>query len=545
MKFFNTEGPVNQPMHYKLDPLYRWDLEEITDLINKNKYFILHAPRQTGKTSCLLALRDKLNKEGEYFSVYTNFEIGQAFREDIHGAMMAIVGGLAINIDDLHDSTLNIRQFFNEMKINFNPGTAIKEFLSYLCKKVNKPVVLMIDEIDALVGDTLISVFRQLREGYNNRPNYFPASVVLCGLRDIKDYRIHLGKDIITGGSPFNIIAKSLRLGNFTREDVVELYGQLKEDTGQYFTEDCFDLVMEYTDGQPWLVNALARDVVEKLKKDKKQLSTVNCQLSTEIITPDMIEYSKEHLILRKETHLGQLTDKLKEARVYNVILPMILGGELKPNEDDAQYCIDLGLVKKVNGSLEIANKIYKEVIPRTLTEDTQLSVPKKYSPVWIKDDDTIDTYELLRQFKEFWNENTSIWASSIAGYQEAAPHLVLQAFLQRMINSGGYINREYALGSRRTDLFIKRMYTKNGVNYTDKIVIEVKIIGKKQKYENVRETAIEQTAKYAKYIGVKEAQIIIFDRDQSQDWVADEPNEHAEYDGVKMVIWKLRSGEE
>ncbi|MCL2064097.1 MAG: hypothetical protein FWG98_06955, partial [Candidatus Cloacimonetes bacterium] len=206
---------------------------------------------------------------------------------------------------------------------------------------------------------------------------------------------------------------------------------------------------------------------------------------------------------------------------------------------------IDLGLVKKVNGSLEIANKIYKEVIPRTLTEDTQLSVPQKYSPVWIKDDDTIDTYELLRQYKEFWNENTSIWASSIVGYQEAAPHLVLQAFLQRMINSGGYINREYALGSRRTDLFIKRMYTKNGVNYTDKIVIEVKIIGKKQKYETVRETAIEQTAKYAKYIGVKEAQIIIFDRDQSQDWAADEPNEHAEYDEVKMVIWKLRSGEE
>ncbi|MCL2064104.1 MAG: AAA-like domain-containing protein [Candidatus Cloacimonetes bacterium] len=544
MRFFNTEGPVNQPMHYKLDPLTRWDLEEIMDLINKNKFFVLHAPRQTGKTSCLLALRDMLNKEGDYFAIYTNFEIGQAFREDIHGAMQAIVGRLAMNVDNLLDSNV-VGNFFDERMANFASGKALNEIMRFICKKVQKPVVLLIDEIDALVGDTLISVLRQLRDGYNDRPDYFPASVVLCGLRDIKDYRIHLGKDIITGGSPFNIIAKSLRLGNFSQDEVVSLYGQLKEDTGQYFTEECFELVMEYTDGQPWLVNALARDVLEKLKKDKKQLSNVNCQLSTDVITPDMIEYAKEHLILRKETHLGQLTDKLKEHRVNRVILPIILGIQADPDKDDVQYCIDLGLLVRKNTGIEIANKIYKEVIPRTLNEDIQDTMPPKYNPKWINLDDTINVYELLRQFKEFWNENSAVWSRSIAGYQEAAPHLVLQAFLQRMINSGGYINREYALGSRRTDLFIKRNYTKNGVTYTDKIVIEVKIIGKKQKYETVRETAIEQTAKYAKYIGVKEAQIIIFDRDQSQDWKADEPNEHAEYDGVKMVIWKLRSGEE
>ncbi|MCL2065346.1 MAG: ATP-binding protein, partial [Candidatus Cloacimonetes bacterium] len=346
MKFFNTEGPVNQPMHYKLDPLNRWDLEDIMDLINKSKYFVLHAPRQTGKTSCLLALRDMLNKEGDYFAIYTNFEIGQAFREDIHGAMLAVIEILVMNVENLLGSSIGIREYFEERKVNFSAGAALSFILRYVCQKVKKPVVLMIDEIDALVGDTLISVFRQLREGYNNRPDYFPASVVLCGLRDIKDYRIHLGKDIITGGSPFNIIAKSLRLGNFSRNDVVELYGQLKEDTGQYFTEKCFDLVMEYTDGQPWLVNALARDVVEMFKyvgnafsrsenvgnafirsENNKYPKTITERINafpTEI-TPDMIEYAKEHLILRKETHLGQLTDKLKEPRVYNVILPMIL----------------------------------------------------------------------------------------------------------------------------------------------------------------------------------------------------------------------------
>ena len=83
MKFFNTAGPVNQKEHYKLDPLTRWDMDEMLTLIAQKKYFILHAPRQTGKTSCLLALRDYLNNEGLYHCVYANFEAGQMARNDI------------------------------------------------------------------------------------------------------------------------------------------------------------------------------------------------------------------------------------------------------------------------------------------------------------------------------------------------------------------------------------------------------------------------------------------------------------------------------
>ena len=82
-RFFNTAGPIKPDIHYNVDPLKRIDLEEIMGLIQQQKYFILHAPRQTGKTSCLLALRDYLNAQGDYIAVYANVEAGQAARNDV------------------------------------------------------------------------------------------------------------------------------------------------------------------------------------------------------------------------------------------------------------------------------------------------------------------------------------------------------------------------------------------------------------------------------------------------------------------------------
>ena len=120
--------------------------------------------------------------------------------------------------------------------------------------------MLMLDEVDALVGDTLISLLRQLRAGYPKRPGQFPQTVILCGVRDLQDYRIQSSteKTAITGGSAFNIKAKSLRLGDFNQEETVRLLSEHTAETGQVFTPEALDLVWGFTNGQPWLVNALA-----------------------------------------------------------------------------------------------------------------------------------------------------------------------------------------------------------------------------------------------------------------------------------------------
>ena len=106
-----------------------------------------------------------------------------------------------------------------------------------------KPLVLMLDEIDALVGDTLLSVLRQLRAGYPDRPRRFPQSVILCGVRDVRDYRIHSGNDkaVVAGGSAFNVKAESLRLGDFSPSETRALLALHTEATGQVWEAAALD----------------------------------------------------------------------------------------------------------------------------------------------------------------------------------------------------------------------------------------------------------------------------------------------------------------
>jgi hypothetical protein len=271
----------------------------------------------------------------------------------------------------------------------------------------------------------------------------------LCGVRDINDYRIHSSREnaVITGGSAFNIKAESLRLGDFIPQEVNTLLHEHTQETGQAFTDDACRLIWNYTQGQPWLVNALAYEVCFRMKAGRDR---------TRSITPEMVIQGKEQLIERRVTHLDQLADKLLEPRVRRVVEPMLAGLSLENmNPDDIQYVVDLGLCRmKSTGLIEIANPIYREVLPRTLTFVPQASLPQ-ISPTWLKPDGGLDTHALLASFLLFWRQHGEPLLRS-APYHEIAPHLVLMAFMHRVVNGGGTIDREYAIGSGRMDLCIR-----------------------------------------------------------------------------------------
>jgi len=523
MKYFNTAGPVNRPEQYKLDPINRWNMPEILSLINQEKYFILHAPRQTGKTSSLLALQEYLNNEGKYFALYCNFEAGQAGRGSVDEVIGAAIAEISNRISDKELSKI----IFSTIT-QYKGIAALNSALTRLSENSAKPVVLLIDEIDALVGDSLISVLRQIRAGYDKRPAQFPSSIVLCGVRDIKDYRIQTsGMDIITGGSAFNIKAESLRLGNFSKEDIRNLYNQHTTETGQVFTDEALDLVWLQTDGQPWLVNALANEVTSKMEENRDR---------SVIITEDKIEAAKNRLVVSRQTHLDQLADKLKEDRVLRVIQPMLTGEDAWPNDDDKEYCIDLGLIKKTAHGIVIANDIYREIIPRELSKEHQDNFLSRFEPLWLGKKGLIDTKVLFTMFRDFWQENGEIWSAHIKGYHEAAPHLVFQAFLQRVANGNGSILREYAIGRRRTDLMLK---WRNG-SELQKIVIELKIVHARQKYEKIKDLAIKQTADYANRSGSTEAHLLFFDRDNLMGWQNQPINEIVTFEGVTIDLWGI-----
>ena len=154
-----------------------------------------------------------------------------------------------------------------------------------------------------------------------------------------------------------------------------------------------------------------------------------------------------------RQTHLHHLADKLREQRVRRVVEPVLSSGAADAaSPDDVEYVRDLGLLAR-HSTRRIANPIYREVIPRELMyarEDTILQETEWY----VKPDGDLDMDELLAAFQRFFREHSEHWLERFQ-YKEAGPQLLLQAFLQRIVNGGGRIEREYALGSRRTDLLI------------------------------------------------------------------------------------------
>ena len=176
------------------------------------------------------------------------------------------------------------------------PETALMRTLGRWCATNAGPRVLLIDEVDSLVGDTLISVLRELRTGYADRPECFPHSVVLCGVRDVRDYRIRFGStnEVVLVGSAFNIKTESIRLGDFARDEVLALLGQHTEATGQAFTKNALAAIWNLTHGQPWLVNALARTVCFENggALDRRRA-----------VTSHDVQSARESLILRCDTH--------------------------------------------------------------------------------------------------------------------------------------------------------------------------------------------------------------------------------------------------
>lgn len=537
MRFFNTAGPVRYENHYCLPPLTRFDLDEILTLIDQGKYFVLHAPRQTGKTTCLLSLMDYLNRGAEYRCLYVNVEMGQSAREDVWRGIRTILSELGLMAQHFLKDGFP-EEIREEILETSGPDAALNKVLTLWAQQSPRPLVLLVDEIDALVGDTLISTLRQLRAGYPRRPASFPQSVILCGVRDVRDYRIHSSRDkaIITGGSAFNVKAKSLRLGNFDRGEMKTLYRQHTEETGQRFEDAALELAWELTHGQPWLVNALGYEVCFEMKPGRERSTPV---------TAGMMVEAKERLILRRETHLDQLVDKLQEERVRKVIGPMLRGENLDRTvrQDDIQYVVDLGLVRRGEMGLQIANAIYREIIPRELSFIFQLNFEPTFRPAWyIAPDGRLDMLKLLDAFQQFFRQHSEHWLERFQ-YKEAGPQLLMQAFLQRIVNSGGRVEREYGLGRMRTDLLVVWPFDRaQGRPYGDgrvqREVIELKIL-----YGSLSRTiqdGLEQTCKYMDRCGADEGHLVIFDRDAEKSWESKIFRREETHRGTPIMVWGM-----
>ena len=552
MRFFNTEGPVRPDKHYAIRPLDRVNVGEFLALIRAERYFALHAPRQTGKTSALIALRDLLNsgEVGNFRCVDVNVEVGQVARDDVARGMRAILGILAENARGLGDDYPG--SVWQDVLASMGPESALNVLFARWCRADPVPLVLLVDEIDSLVGDTLLSVLRQLRAGYQRRPEAFPQSVVLCGVRDIRDYRIRSSAgEIIAGGSPFNVAAKSLRMGDFTEAETRALMAQHTEETGQRFSEAALEAVWTQTRGQPWLVNALCAGACFDNKAGRDRSRSIEV---------DDVYAAREELILSRRTHLDQLAHKLEEERVRRVVEPMLSGGEVQHDGRDLEYVRDLGLLAP-DSPPRMANPIYREVVPRELGYVLQdsLDIQARW---YVHNDGRLNMTKLLSAFGTFFGEHAEHWLGHLGAYREAAPQLILQSYLQRVVNCGGRIEREYGLGRGRTDLLV--LWPREAGQPSDlweRFVVECKVLRDSDRKSLARtvECGVKQTLGYMKQCGAKEGHLVVMDRRSGErrrsearrhgDGEADgserrrggdEARSERLHDGRKVAVWTL-----
>ncbi len=480
-------------------------------LVRRKKYFLLHAPRQTGKTSTLIALSRRLNATGRYRSAVIDLYGAQSAGDDLERAIRYVLERCARAAEmNLRDPSLHAQ--VGQVMTDISPLSALELFLSRWAAADSRPLVLLMDEIDALADQALLTVLEQLRTGYPNRPGEFPQSVVLCGQHNVRDYRIRTLRGMLSASraSPFNIVAKALRLGDFSRKEAATLLGQHTAETGQQFEASALERVWELTCGQPWLVNALCFETCfgERGVTDRARP-----------IGLENVEDAKEALIASRVTHLDQLAAKLQEGSVRRVIEPLLAGTEAPRSlsDEDLDYVRDLGLVRQ-EGPVQISNPIYREVIPRQLASTLESYIPDRKG-WYVGPGHRLDMWRLMEAFQGWYRENSEHWLAEVE-YKEAGPHLLLQGFLHRVVNRGGQIEREYALGRGRTDILIRWPDREGGSPWRgERHVIECKTLRPGRGLEAVVRAGLRQTARYMDHCQASSGHLVVFDRRPAKSW--------------------------
>ena len=516
LRFFNTTGPCNPDDHYMLPPEDRLVGAQLHRYIKDKLYWVLHAPRQTGKTTFLQSWMREINSGDEAVACYVSVETCQGI-SDAERTMPAICEAIK-----MYAKHFGVPVPASDDVV---PISMLSSILSKWSELVApKPLIILFDEVDVLQDESMISFLRQLRGGFASRGiGNFPVSIALVGMRDLKDYiTASKGGAAPNPGSPFNIKADSVRLNNFSKNDVVHLFEQRTAENGQQITQEALDYAYEQSNGQPWIVNNLLMRATMRIL-DQESVETVELK---------HIEQARHDMILARETHLDALAVRLREEGIRNIIETIIIG-ESDPDlalSETFRQCMDLGLVALERGTPVIANPIYREVIARHLTYSQQLAIPEPEWQ-WEKPDGSLDMDTLLQEFQLFWRQNSELWESKTKSeYTEAFPHLLLMAFLQRVLNGGGNIEREYAAGRGRMDLCVE--YKKH------RYIIEIKLLRSYHIPEEFRKKGLEQVLKYRDKFGSQTpTYLIIFDRRPESKTKSWDERIFCERDGEVIII--------
>ncbi|MDR3249027.1 MAG: ATP-binding protein, partial [Treponema sp.] len=403
VRFFNTTGPCNPEKHYMLPPEERLVGAQLDRYIADELYWVLHAPRQTGKTTFLQSWMREINGAAQTdetgpIACYVSVESCQGV-PSVEDAMLTIY-------QSIQNFATMSKVPVPKVEDKDNKGLLQMTLIKWAEMVAPRPLIVLIDEVDVLQGEPLISFLRQLRGGFATRgAGIFPICIALVGMRDLKDYiTASKGGVPVNPGSPFNVKEDSASLTNFQKGDVVKLFAQRTAETGQQITAEALDYVYDQSRGQPWIVNSLfKRATMRVLRED-----------STETVTIEHLREARQQMIEARETHLDALAVRLRDPRIRQVIQTIITGEvnlSLSRADPDVELTMDLGLVSwDTQKGFTLANPIYEEIMTRFLDAPYHDNLLPPSSWKWDKPDGTLDMDALLRNFQEFWRNNSETW---------------------------------------------------------------------------------------------------------------------------------------
>lgn len=433
-RFFNTSGPVNGKDHYCIPPISRIDTKKIWQLILQKKYFLIRGPKQSGKTSYLLALAQAINQKGQLKCLYFNIESLRGIQENMEESIKSVLFEIASRARDTFNDEY-LEEMVSGILQKRGSFHALNELLTQWSKRSDRPIVLLIDEIDTLKGNVLTSFLSQIRAGYDKRPTFFPQSIVFCGTHDVIEKQ-------------FNIKDTTITISYFKRPEMETMLMTYIQKHDLEIEDGVMQKIWDYSNGQPWIISTIAGELFYEMLP-YKNMKKIHVTDITEAII---------NIIEKKGNHLEFLIDQLRDERVQKCMVPMLMGEGIAENlrEEDVGFIRELGFLKETN-PLEISNCLYKELLPRVLFNPVLYLINLDHTD-FTTERGLVDTDKLMKSFQTFFKNHADRLVSLI-NYGNAGSILIFQALLQKLTEWNMTITRTYAINQNYVVIELHRDY--------------------------------------------------------------------------------------
>lgn len=470
MRKFNTSGPNIPEKHYTI---YRTDLiKKGVEMVKEERYFTIWAPRQTGKSTYFHQLSEELRSD-QYQIAHINFENYQ--NASLKSFMKTF--------------TQEINHFWD---LSFPEDTEISSLFQLLSKLHQHRFVLIIDEVEGINADYLGDFLHSIRSLYHSRANHSLKSVILVGVSNITGV-------IKDHASPFNI-ADNLNVPYFTFEEVVELFRQHENETGQLFEKQVIRKIAEITANQPGLVNGFAKKLVDDFP-DKKQITF-----------DDYLKVEDWYLTEAIDKNFSNILNKAEEQRPF--VERLLFTEDNIPFEIDRPSIKALytnGLIRKdQNGFVTFwvpfyKKRLYKAFYPYTNGEQREISreiFPEEYfsksgSLLLGK---LIESYKAYVKRRGFEPHREKDEHGNYKSIKEAALIYSFETYIHAFVTQvGGKIYREAQTGLGKSDMIIN-------IN-SQELLIETKIYYSPRQFQNGK----SQLAYYCNSLGQKIGIYLVF----------------------------------